>query len=77
MGKTHVSTHVIDTGTAAPIQSGHYPLSPVRQEEVYRELDRMLGLGVIEESNSPTFLNTGYTLYIGNRLERCLLENSA
>lgn len=53
LGKTHLSLHVVDTGNAIPIKSRHYPLSPVRQEEVYKELDRMLELDVIEESNSP------------------------
>lgn len=53
LGKTDLGCHIVDTGNATPIKSRHYPLSPVRQGEVYKELDRMLELGVIEVSNSP------------------------
>lgn len=53
LGRTTFETHTIDTGDALPFKMKHYPMSPPRQEEAYRELDRMLKLGVIEESNSP------------------------
>lgn len=45
--------HNIDTGESVPVKSKHYPMSPPRQEEAYREIDRLLAMGVIEESNSP------------------------
>lgn len=53
LGCTNLLRHHIDTGDSAPVKQKHYPLSPPRQEEVYEELDRLLALGVIEESNSP------------------------
>lgn len=53
LGRTHLVTHVIDTGTAPPIKQRYYPLSPVMQARMNKELDRMLALGVIRESNSP------------------------
>lgn len=53
LGRTILLSHRIDTGDAVPIKCKHYPLSPPRQAEVYGELDRMLHLGIIEESNSP------------------------
>ncbi|GBP16026.1 Retrovirus-related Pol polyprotein from transposon 297 [Eumeta japonica] len=53
LGCTSLVEHHIDTGDAPPIKCKHYPLSPPRQVEVYKELDRLLEMGVIEESNSP------------------------
>lgn len=53
LGCTNLLEHHIDTGDAVPIKSRHYPLFPPRQEEAYREIDRLLSMGVIEESNSP------------------------
>ncbi|GBP97703.1 Retrovirus-related Pol polyprotein from transposon 297 [Eumeta japonica] len=52
LGCTSLVEHHIDTGDAPPIKCKHYPLSP-RQAEVFQELDRLLEMGVIEESNSP------------------------
>lgn len=53
LGCTNLVEHHIDTGDATPVKSKHYPLSPPRQAEIYEELDRLLALGVIEETNSP------------------------
>lgn len=53
LGLTQLETHTIDTGDSVPFKIKHYPLSPPRQQETYAEIDRMLSLGVIEESNSP------------------------
>ncbi|XP_055910711.1 uncharacterized protein LOC129945075 [Eupeodes corollae] len=44
--------HVIDTGDALPGKQRHYPVSTAVQVILYEELDRMLDLGVIEESES-------------------------
>ena len=52
LGKTKLLEHFIDTGNATPIKQRHYPISPAIQALVYEELDRMLALGVIEESSS-------------------------
>lgn len=53
LGRTTLLSHNIDTGDSVPIKCKHYPLSPPRHAEVYEELDRLLTLGIIEESNSP------------------------
>lgn len=53
LGCTDLLEHDIDTGDAVPIKCRHYPLSPPRQEEAFSEIDRILSMGVIEESNSP------------------------
>lgn len=53
LGCTDLVEHHIDTGDAVPIKSKHYPMSPPRQDEAYQEIERLLSMGVIEESNSP------------------------
>lgn len=53
LGQTNLLTHKIDTGDAEPIKARHYPVSPKVQALMFEELDRMLKLGVIEESESP------------------------
>lgn len=53
LGRTKSEIHMIDTRDAVPVKSKHYPVSPAVQKLMYAELDRMLNLGVIEESNSP------------------------
>lgn len=53
LGKTDVLCHTINTTDSRPIKQRHYPVSPAVEKEMYSELDRMLSLGVIEESNSP------------------------
>ena len=53
LGCTNLLEHLIDTADYVPIKSKHYPLSPPRQEKAYREIDRLLEMGVVEESNSP------------------------
>lgn len=50
--RTHVLSHEIDTGVAKPVKQRYYPVSPYIQKEMYAELDRMIGLGVVEKSNS-------------------------
>lgn len=53
LGRTTLEEHVIEvTNEDIPIKQRHYPVSPVIQELLYKELDRMLSLGVIEHSNS-------------------------
>lgn len=53
LGHTTYVQHTIDTGSVEPIKSKQYQVSPKVQELIYEELDRMLHLGVIEESESP------------------------
>lgn len=53
LGHTSLLTHKIDTADAEPIKSKYYPVSPKVQALMFEEVDRMLKLGVIEESESP------------------------
>lgn len=53
LGRTSFLKHKIDTGDAEPVKSRFYPVSPKVQELMNEELDRMISLGVIEESESP------------------------
>ena len=52
LGKTDVLSHKIDVGSSEPFKKRHYPVSPPIQKLMYEEIDRMLSLGVIEESSS-------------------------
>ena len=52
LGKTSLLTHKIKTDGHEPIKQRHYPVSLAIQRVVYEEIDRMVGLGVIEESHS-------------------------
>lgn len=52
-GATHLAEHFIDTGEARPFKQRQYPFSPVIQEQLNKEVDKMLKDGVIEKSNSP------------------------
>lgn len=52
LGCTDVTAHVINA-TGPPIKQRYYPLSPVMQAHVNKELDEMMKLGVIEKSKSP------------------------
>ncbi|KAM8702075.1 hypothetical protein ACLKA7_001875 [Drosophila subpalustris] len=53
LGKTHLLQHRIQLieGTET-VKDRHYPLSPAKQEIVWAEVDKMLQLGIIEESDS-------------------------
>lgn len=53
LGRTHLITHHIDTGDAAPIKQRYYPLSPEKLRELNKQLDDMLKLDVVEPSKSP------------------------
>lgn len=54
LGRTNLEKHQIDLieGTM-PVKERYYPVSPAVQELIYAEIDEMLRLGVIEESQSP------------------------
>lgn len=51
LGKTNLITHSIDVGSAY-IKQRHFLVSPAAEKALYTEIDRMLQLGVIEESQS-------------------------
>lgn len=53
LGRTSLITHNIDVGDASPIKQRHYPVSPAIEKLMFKEIDRMLSLGVIEPSSSP------------------------
>jgi transposase InsO family protein len=52
-GRTHILKHDIITEGHNPVKQRHYPVSPYVQKQINNELDRMLGLDVIEPSCSP------------------------
>ncbi|XP_044571939.1 uncharacterized protein LOC123257320 [Drosophila ananassae] len=52
LGKTHLISHSIDVGDTKAIKQRHYPASPAVEKLLYGEVDRMMRLGVIEESQS-------------------------
>ncbi|KAH8392774.1 hypothetical protein KR215_004884, partial [Drosophila sulfurigaster] len=53
LGKTNWLMHDIEVTESKPIKQRHYAVSPAIEKLMYDELDRMLALGVIEESESP------------------------
>lgn len=54
LGRTELEKHSIKLiEGAVPVKDRHYPISPAVQEIMYKEIDNMLQLGVIEESESP------------------------
>jgi len=53
LGKTTLISHSIDTGDAKPVKQRHFPVSSAIEKLLYAEIERMLKLGVIEESDSP------------------------
>lgn len=52
LGRTSLIEHDIDVGDAKPIKQRFYPVSPAVEKLMFQEIDRMLALGVIEESSS-------------------------
>lgn len=52
LGKTSILHHQIDMGDALPQQQRFYPISPAVEKQMYAELDRMIELNVIQESDS-------------------------
>lgn len=52
LGRTDRVLHTIDTDDARAVKKRYYPLSPAMQQLVYKEVDNMLKLGVIEPSRS-------------------------
>lgn len=52
LGRTNILCHTIDVGTAEPVKQRFYPVSPAVQQQMYSEIERMLKLGVIQESDS-------------------------
>lgn len=50
--------HIIEVfDEELPCKQRYYPMSPVKHQKVYMEIDRMLSLDVIEESNSFLYDN--------------------
>lgn len=52
LGKTTLIKHVIDVGEARPTKQRYYAVSPAIESKMYSEVDRMIELGVVEESQS-------------------------
>lgn len=52
LGRTKITEHFIDTGEATPVRQKCYPVSPAIQKQMFAEIDRMVEMGVLEESDS-------------------------
>lgn len=52
LGRTPLIKHSIDVGDAIPIKQRFYPVSPAVEKVMFKEIDRMLELRVIEPSKS-------------------------
>ncbi|XP_065356267.1 uncharacterized protein LOC135950665 [Calliphora vicina] len=52
LGRTSLIKHRIDVGNAKPVKQRYYPVSPAVEKLMNAEIERMLNLGVIEESTS-------------------------
>ena len=50
---TSVATHKIDTGDSPPIRSSPYRIPQKLEEEVNKEIEKMLEMGIIRPSTSP------------------------
>lgn len=54
LGTTSLEKHTIELIEGGKVFEDHpYPMSPAKQRVVEDEVDKMLAVGVIEESNSP------------------------
>jgi hypothetical protein len=53
LGQTHLVTHHIDTGDAAPIKQRPYRTAPALNAEIERQVNEMLNHGIVQPSTSP------------------------
>lgn len=53
LGRTDLMCHKIDTGDSLPIKQRCYRLSPIKQQALVKEVDKMVALNVIEPCESP------------------------
>lgn len=53
LGRTSLIEHTIETGDSPPIKCRPYPMSPEKLQQLYKELDYMLDLGVVAPSEGP------------------------
>ena len=50
---TNVAVHQIDTGNSSPIRCAPYKIPQKLEEEVNKEIEKMLALGIVRPSTSP------------------------
>lgn len=65
LGRTNIYCHKIDTGSSPPFKQKYYPMSKFVLDDLNKEVDRMLTLGVIEEAVCCPWNNT--TVAVKNR----------
>lgn len=53
LGKTNLVSHKIIVNNSSPIKSRYYPVNPIIQSYLDKEIESMLRKGIIEKSNSP------------------------
>ncbi|XP_044573269.1 uncharacterized protein LOC123257595 [Drosophila ananassae] len=71
LGRTHLMEHVIEVGEAKPVKQRHWPISPAIEKLMFEDVDRMLELGIIEESKSPWSSNS-VIVKRGEKIRLCL-----
>lgn len=57
LSSTKLIRHRIDTGDAKPIRQKQYVMSPYVQDQVNKEIERLLGRDIIERVSNPEWLN--------------------
>lgn len=72
LGQTNLETHHIDVGGAKPVKQRHYAVSPAVQKDLNAEIDRMLNLGVIEESGSAWSSPVSLVRKANGKIRLCL-----
>lgn len=72
LGRTHVLEHEIDVGNNKPVKQCYYALSPIKQRQLWNEIDRMLEMDIIEECQSPWSSPVVIVLKANNKIRMCL-----
>lgn len=72
LGKTTLLKHEINVGNTRPIKQRHYAVSPAVEKKMFDEVDRMLDLGVIEESKSAWSSPVTVVAKAGGKSRLCL-----
>lgn len=72
LGRTHILEHEIDVGSNKPVKQRYYAVSPIKQQQLWDEIDRMLKMDIIEESLSPWCSPVVIVPKPNNKIRMCL-----
>lgn len=72
LGKTTLMKHSINTADALPCKQRFRPVSPAVEGRMFAEVDRMISLGVVEESNSAWSSPMSLVPKAGGKWRLCL-----